>query len=140
MTTPEWVLLAFAGWTLATLFVSVGVYRFSLILTGRARIADFRADAVEGSDFYKRAMRAHANCVENLPVYAAVVVAARAAGLDDPTLDVLACTFMGARVVHTLVHLSFVQTHRVADVRFSFFAVQFVCMAWMGGHVAITGL
>lgn len=36
MTTPAWVLLAFAAWTLATLFVGVGVYRWGRILAGRA--------------------------------------------------------------------------------------------------------
>lgn len=34
MTVPVWVLLGFAGWTLSTLSLSVGVYRWSRILTG----------------------------------------------------------------------------------------------------------
>jgi uncharacterized MAPEG superfamily protein len=140
MTTPLWVLLGFAGWTLVTLSLSVGVYRWALILTGRASIQAFRADSVEGPDFYKRAMRAHANCVENLPVYGAIALAARAAGVDDPTLDALACTLMGARVLHTIVHVAFVQTSAVASVRFSLFFVQIVCMAWMGLHVAMAAL
>ncbi len=137
MTTPVWVLLGFAGWTLVTLFLSVGVYRWSHILTGKKDIKDFRADAVDGADFYKRAMRAHVNCLENLPVYGAIVFAARAAGLDDPMLDALAITLIGARVLHTLVHLSFVQTNPVVSVRFGFFFVQAACMMWMGVHVAI---
>jgi len=140
MTTPLWVLLGFAGWTLVTLSLSVGVYRWSLILTGRVPIQAFRADAVEGADFYKRAMRAHANCVENLPVYGAIALAARAASLDDPTLDALACTLMAARVLHTVVHVAFVQTNAVASVRFSLFFVQILCMAWMGLHVARAAL
>jgi uncharacterized MAPEG superfamily protein len=138
MPTPVWVLLGFAAWTLATLMASVGVYRWSRILTGRTPIKGFPADAVQGPDFYKRAMRAHANCVENLPVYGAIVVAAGSAGIDDPMLDALACTILGARVIHTLVHLCFVQTNAVSSVRFAFFSVQVVCMLWMGGHVALT--
>src|SRR5690606_1405406 len=106
MTTPLWVLLAFAGWTVFTLFVTVGYYRWSRILTGRTDIKDFRADQVEGTDFYKRSMRAHANCVENLPVYASIVVVATAAGVSSPVLDDLALVVIAARVVHTLVHLS----------------------------------
>ena len=66
MTIPVLVLLAFAAWTLLTLFGSVGVYRWSRILTGRASIA--RADLPQGSEWYQRAVRAHMNCVENLPV------------------------------------------------------------------------
>ena len=90
MTVPVWVLLGFAAWTLLTLFGGVGVYRWSHILTGRAQIKEFRADVPQGSEWYLRAMRAHANCVENLPVYAAIVVALNATGLHSPTIDVLA--------------------------------------------------
>jgi hypothetical protein len=61
------------------------VYRWSRILTGRVPIRDFRADRIEGDDWYKRAMRAHANCVENLPVFGAIVLALRASGIDSPT-------------------------------------------------------
>jgi uncharacterized MAPEG superfamily protein len=76
--------------TLLTLFGSVGVYRWSRILTGRASIAEWRADLPQGSEWYQRAMRAHMNCVENLPVYAAVVVALVATGVQSPTIDGLA--------------------------------------------------
>ena len=137
MTTPVWVLLGFAGWTLLILLLSVGVYRWSHILTGRRAIAEFRADGTDGADWYKRATRAHANCIENLPVYAAIVLAARGAGLDDPLLDALACVLLAARVIQSLVHISFVQTNRVVSVRFSFFFVQFICMAAMAIHIAV---
>jgi hypothetical protein len=137
MTTPIWVLLGFAGWTLMILLLSVGVYRWSHILTGRRAIAEFRADGTDGADWYKRATRAHANCIESLPVYGAIVLAAHCANVDDPVLDVLACVLLVARVIQSTVHISFVQTNRVVSVRFSFFFVQFICMSWMGAHVAI---
>lgn len=137
MTTPVWVLLGFAGWTMILLLLSVGVYRWSRILRGRQAIADFSPDGAGGADWYKRATRAHANCIENLPVYGAIVVAARAAGIDDPLLDTLACVLLAARVIQSLVHISFVQTNRAVSVRFSFFFVQFLCMAWMGIHIVI---
>jgi hypothetical protein len=44
MTIPVQALLGFAAWTLLTLFASIGVYRWSRILTGRAVIAEWRAD------------------------------------------------------------------------------------------------
>ncbi len=137
MTTPVWVLLGFVGWTLLVLLLSVGVYRWSRILTGRQKIADFPADASGGADWYKRATRAHANCIENLPVYCGIVLAARAAHVDDSFLDVLAVALLVARVIQSTVHISFVQTNRVVSVRFSCFMVQFVCMAAMGTHVAL---
>jgi uncharacterized MAPEG superfamily protein len=137
MTTPVWVLLGFAGWTLLVLLLSVGVYRWSRILTGRQKIAEFPADAAGGADWYKRATRAHANCIESLPVYGAIVLAARAAQLDDPLLDVLACVLLAARLVQSTVHISFVQSNAVVSVRFSFFMLQFVGMTVMGLHVAL---
>lgn len=137
MTIPVWVLLGFAGWTLAVLLGSIGLYRWSRILTGRAEIREFRADAVEGEDWYRRAMRAHANCVENLPVYGAIVVAIVASGVRAPILDVLAVALLAARVLQSVVHIGFEQTNAAVSVRFAFFAVQLVCMAWMGAYVAL---
>jgi uncharacterized MAPEG superfamily protein len=73
MILPVWMLVGFAAWTVLLLLATVGVYRWSRILTGRVAIREFRADQIEGADWYKRAMRAHANCVENLPVFGAIV-------------------------------------------------------------------
>lgn len=117
----------------------MGVYRWSRILTGRQAIGEFAADGTGGADWYKRATRAHANCIENLPVYGAIVLAARGAELDDPLLDALACTLLAARVIQSVVHISFTQTNRIVSVRFSFFFVQFLCMSWMAVHIAVAG-
>jgi uncharacterized MAPEG superfamily protein len=73
MTVRVWTLVGFATWTVLLLLTTVGVYRWSRILTGRVPIRSFRADQVEGADWYIRAMRAHANCVENLPVFGSIV-------------------------------------------------------------------
>ena len=137
MTIPVWVLLLFAGWTLATLLATVGVYRWSRILTGRASLSEFRADEQHGSEWYRRAMRAHANCVENLPVYAAVVVAIVASGVRSPMLDMLAVVLLAARALQTVTHVAFKQTDAVVGVRFAFFFIQIVCMATMGIFVAL---
>ena len=67
MPIPVWVLLGFAAWTLFILFVTVGVYRWSRILIGRTAIAEWRADERQGSEWYRRAVRAHLNCLENSP-------------------------------------------------------------------------
>jgi uncharacterized MAPEG superfamily protein len=138
MTTPVLVLLAFAGWTLLTLLTTVGVYRWSRILTGRVAIAEWNPAVQQGDDWYQRAMRAHANCLENLPVYGAVVVAVVATGADSPRLDVLAAVFLAARVIQTVVHVGFTPTNTVASVRFAFFFTQIVCMFWMGILVALS--
>ena len=132
MTIPVWVLLLFAGWTLATLLATVGVYRWSRILTGRAALSDFRADEQHGNGWYRRAMRAHANCVENLPVYGAIVVAIVATGVRSPTLDMLAVVLLAARALQTVTHVAVEQTDAVVGVRFALFFIQLVCMAGMG--------
>ena len=67
MTVPVWMLVGFAAWTVLLLLFTVGIYRWSRILTGRAPIRGFRADQVEGADWYKRAMRAHASSIEKSP-------------------------------------------------------------------------
>ena len=69
MNIPVLVLLGFAVWTLLILTITVGVYRWHRILTGRSSIAEWRADLPQGSEWYQRGVRARMNCVENLPVY-----------------------------------------------------------------------
>ena len=134
---PTWILLAFAGWTLLLLMSSVGVYRWSRILTGRASVHEWRADAVQGCEWYQRAMRAHMNCVENLPIYGAVAFAAFATDASAPALDALALAFLGARIGQSLVHIGLPQTERVAILRFALFFAQVMCMASMGVLIAM---
>jgi uncharacterized MAPEG superfamily protein len=136
MTIPQWVLLGFAGWTLAVLFGTIGVYRWSMILAGRVRISEWQADTPQGSDWYRRAVRAHLNCVENLPVYGTIVFCASAAGATGAFLDTLALALMAARICQTTVHVAFAPSDFVASVRFAFFFVQAVCMVAMGISVA----
>lgn len=135
MTIPVWVLLAFAVWTLLTLTTTVGVYRWGHILTGRASISEWNPDVPQGSDWYRRAMRAHMNCVENLPVYGAIVVALVATGTTGLALDVLAIVLIVARVCQTLLHIGTRPGEFTAGLRFTFFFVQLVCMLAMGGIV-----
>jgi uncharacterized MAPEG superfamily protein len=137
MTIPLWVMLGFAGWTLAVLVGSIGVYRWFRILTGRATIAGWRADATQGDEWYRRAMRAHMNCVENLPVYGAVALAAALTGVGGRELDALALTFLAARIGQSLVHISRPQTEVVAAIRFALFFVQVACVVAMGVLVAV---
>jgi uncharacterized MAPEG superfamily protein len=140
MTIPTWVLLLFALWTLITLFGSVGVYRWSRILTGRVSIGAWRADEPQGDDWYRRAMRAHANCLENLPVYCAIVVSAVTTGANGPMLDYAAIVLLVCRVCQTVTHIAFSSSNASASVRFAFFAAQAVCMITMGVTIAMAEL
>jgi len=129
---PVLVLLGFAAWTLLTLFGSIGVYRWSRILTGRASLAEWRADIPQGSDWYQRAMRAHMNCVENLPIYAALVVALVATGLQSSLIDRLAIAILVARIGQTLTHIVLPPTNAVTTLRFGFFCAQAACIIAIG--------
>lgn len=131
MTVPIWALLVFATWTLLLLLSTVGIYRWSRILTARVPIKEFRADQVEGADWYKRAMRAHANCVENLPVFGAIVFALTATGIGGSTVNVLCMAVLIARIAQSLTHVCFAQTNFVASLRFGFFFVQIVSFLWL---------
>jgi uncharacterized MAPEG superfamily protein len=134
---PELMLLGFAAWTLLLLLTTVGVYRLSRVFRGRAGMGEFPADQVEGQDWYRRSMRAHANCVENLPVFAVLVYALRAGGIVDPAVDPLCAVILVARIHQSLVHVCFVQTDRVVSVRFTFFFIQFLCFV---GLIAVIAL
>ena len=127
MTIPQWTLLGFTAWTLALLMATVGVYRWANILMSKARIASFRSDQLEGEDWYRRGTRAHANCIENLPVFGAIVYAITAIGLQGPMVDTLCIAILAARICQSTVHVSHVQTDALVAVRFSFFSVQLVC-------------
>jgi uncharacterized MAPEG superfamily protein len=136
MTTPLYCLLGFAVWTLVVLMTTIGLHRWTQILTGKASIDAFRADHPEGPDWYRRAMRAHANCVENLPVFGAIVAVATFAGASSPLLSGLSIAVVAARVCQTTVHVAFTQNARAVSVRFSFFAIQLVAMLTMAFVIA----
>jgi uncharacterized MAPEG superfamily protein len=138
MNVPVLVLLGFAAWTLLTLLASVGIYRWSRILTGRASIAEWRADLPQGSDWYQRAMRAHMNCVENLPVYAAIVVALMATSVQSAVIDRLAIAMLAARIGQSVVHIALPPTNAATSLRFALFFIQVVSMIVMGVVIAAT--
>jgi uncharacterized MAPEG superfamily protein len=137
MTVPVWMLLGFAAWTLLLLLLTVGVYRWSRIFSGRVQIRNFPADAAGGDDWYRRATRAHANCIENLPVFGAVVFGLHVANVTGAWVDVLAAAVLAARVCQSLVHVCFVHSNAVASWRFSFYFVQFCCFAGLLGMVIV---
>ncbi|MEK9971281.1 MAG: MAPEG family protein [Ferrovibrio sp.] len=128
---PVWSLLAFAAWTLIVLMIGVGIQRWAQILTGRAAINDFPADRTLGSDAYRRAMRAHANCIENLPVFGAIVLCIAILNIASPLLDVLSVATVAARVAQSTLHLSLRESRWMVSTRFSFFSVQLIAMLVM---------
>jgi uncharacterized MAPEG superfamily protein len=136
MSLSLWMLLAYAGWTLTVLVAGVGIGRWSLILAGRAKLNDFPGDTPHGTPAYRRAVRAHANCIENLPVFGAIVLIAAAARLAPPGFDELAVATVVARMAQSSVHMLLAETATMVAWRFTFFSVQLLAMFAMGIQVA----
>ena len=130
MTTPLYCLVAFATWTLALVLLIIGPFRVVSVLKGTARPNAFPAAVPHGPDWYQRAMRAHANCVENLPVFGALVLVAHQVGLRDGLFATLSTVVVGARVGQTLMHLSSGRS-RIINIRFGFFFIQVCAMIGM---------
>ena len=131
MTTPEWTVVAFAAWTLLILIFGIGMRRLTLIFAGEAAFTSFPGDTTHGDVAYRRVVRAHANCVENLPVYSAVVLVAETARLVPPYMDELALMFMLCRIVQSSIHMALPETDTTVAIRFTFFSAQLVVMIWM---------
>jgi uncharacterized MAPEG superfamily protein len=70
----------------------------------------------------RRLARAHANCLESLPIFGGLLLIAIATGSTSIT-DSLAFLLLGARVFQSLVHLASVSALAVT-IRFTAFAVQ----------------
>lgn len=131
------MLLGFAAWTLLLLIATVGTYRWSRILAGTDRIGSFRADRIEGAGWYQRGTRAHANCIENLPVFGAIVFALQIGNVESTLVDGLSIAILAARIAQSLVHICFVQTDAIVSVRFSFFSVQLISFIWLIAIIVI---
>jgi uncharacterized MAPEG superfamily protein len=127
--TPLQALLGFAAWTLL-LIAAVFLYRGLKFVTGTP-INHWPRGAKPADDaaLVKRIEDAHANCLENLPVFAVIVLAAAAMGRLE-AIALLAPWVLYARVGQTAVHLLGVGQLHVL-VRASFWSVQLVLFFWM---------
>ncbi len=122
MTSPSAITLtAFIAWTLLLLTL-MEVMRSQLVVRGKVAANAFTPDNAGLSPFMQRLARAHANCVENLPIFAGLLLIALVTGRTAVT-DPLAYVLLGARVLQSVVHLMSLSTTAVT-VRFAAFAVQ----------------
>jgi uncharacterized MAPEG superfamily protein len=114
-------LALFIAWALA-LLVLMEVLRSHLVLTGRVPSNGFTPDNATLSPFMQRLARAHANCVESLPLFGGLLLLALATGQQAVT-DPLALWLVLARVVQSAIHLTSLSVLAV-NARFAAFAVQ----------------
>jgi len=126
-----WMLMGFAGWTLLIMVVGVGTHRWLLIFKGEAALTSFPGDVVHGSSAYRRITRAHANCIENLPVFAVIVLVASVARINPPPMGNLAAVTLGARIAQSSVHMFLPESNATIAVRFTCFLIQALAMIAM---------
>lgn len=114
-------LTGFIAWTLLLLIVMEAI-RAYLVLTGRVRSNAFQPDNANLDPFMQRLARAHANCVESLPVFGGLLLVALATGRTELT-DALAPWLLVARVIQSSIHVASLGVAAV-NLRFTAFAVQ----------------
>ena len=114
-------LTGFVGWSLF-LLVLMELIRSKLVITKAIPANGFKPDNSNLSPFMQRLARAHANCVEGLPIFGGLMLIAVVSGRSAVT-DPLAYAFLAARILQSIIHLSSLSALAVT-LRFSAFAVQ----------------
>lgn len=104
MTSPTAIAMTgFIGWTLA-LLILMEFLRGGLAVLKRIPTTEFKPDNSNLSPFMQRLARAHANCVEGLPLFGGLLLLALATGQTSIT-DPLAFPLLAARIAQSSLHL-----------------------------------
>ena len=121
MSNTALALTGFIAWALL-LLVLMEAIRSKMVLTGEVPASGFDPLNSTLGPFMQRLARAHANCVEGLPIFGGLMLVALATGRPGVT-DGLAPVLLGARILQSLIHLA--STSNAAVIaRFTAFAVQ----------------
>ena len=121
-------LTGFIAWTLL-LLVLIESIRSKLVLTKALPANEFTPDNANLSPFMQRLTRAHANCLEGLPIFGGLMLVALVTSRASVT-DPLAFVLLGARLAQSSIHLTSLSSTAVT-LRFSAFAVQMgIAVVW----------
>ena len=121
-------LLGFTAWTLLLVFI-VLFYRTGVVMVQRKPANSWPRGAQPEEGLMTRIGHAHLNCLETLPMFAAVVLAAHAM-VKASVVDAVATWVLLARIAQSLTHMVGV-THWLVFIRANFFAVQLLLLAYM---------
>lgn len=127
-------LTGFIAWTLFLLVLMEGI-RSKLVLTKARAANSFTPDNAGLSPFMQRLARAHANCLESLPIFGGLMLVALATGRTAVT-DPFAFVLLGARIFQSVIHLTSLSSAAVT-LRFSAFAVQMVIAVFWSGMLLL---
>jgi uncharacterized MAPEG superfamily protein len=124
-------LSGFVLWTVA-LAITVASSRAVLVLQGK-RAANGFVFGVEDEEHPAlwRLTRAHANCLENLPIFVGLVLLTRAAGVDIELSGPASMVVFLGRLGQSGAHL-WSTAPRAVHVRFTFHMVQLITYAVLG--------
>jgi uncharacterized MAPEG superfamily protein len=139
MSLSQWGLLGFVLWTMGLLVCTIGYPRVAAVRRREARPNSFNAAVPHGSEFYQRCMRAHVNCIENLPMFGALVWLGSATSVTSSLFQMVALAVLPARVGQSLAHISS-GGNRAVLVRFYFYCAQVICFAIMAALVIASAL
>jgi uncharacterized MAPEG superfamily protein len=126
---PIVALLGFTAWTIVLVLGVLGA-RAVLVLLGRKRPNEFPGGVPHGGDAYWRLNRALANALENLAVFAAIVLSGAALGVSSARLAMLSEVVLASRVAQSLFHLASGRS-LVVLCRATAYSVQVACFLWM---------
>ena len=115
------VLIGLVVWTLFLLILMEAI-RTRYVVIRVVAANEFKPDNSNLSPFMQRLARAHANCIESLPIFGILLVTALLTNRASVT-NPLAPWLFAARVVQSCVHLASISVAAV-NVRFVVFAVQ----------------
>jgi uncharacterized MAPEG superfamily protein len=121
-------LAGFAGWTLLLALIMATIRMSNLFGGARIPINRFSPSGEDLPGFGQRVTRAHMNCVENLPVFAALVAAAGFSG-QFGVMEGTAMCVLYARLGQSIVHMISTSPAMVW-IRATFFFIQVLLMAW----------
>ena len=127
MTPSSLALVLYAAWTLL-LLIGIAALRTRETLARRRPRNGFAVFGEDVSAFSERLCRAHANCYENLPAFATLLLVALVtdhAHITDP----LALWLVAARIGQSVTHV--ISTRNWAlNLRFTFFIAQMLVPLW----------
>lgn len=103
MSNTGYALIGFVSWALF-LLVLMEVIRTYLVMTGKVAATGFTPDNAGLSPFMQRFARAHANCIEGLPIFGGLLAIAIMTSRTNVT-DPLAPWFLGGRIIQSIIHL-----------------------------------
>lgn len=110
------------------LIILMELLRSRLVILKQLPINEFKPDNSNLSPFMQRLARAHANCIEGLPIFGGLLLVALVTGQTAIT-DSLAYPLLAARLLQSSAHLASLSILAV-NIRAAAFAIQMAIGAY----------